>query len=67
MKSNVGTADRLIRILAGLVLLSLVFILESNARWWGLAGLPLMATGLFVWCPLYTPFGIDTRKPRSQP
>lgn len=67
MKSNVGTADRVIRILAGLALLSLVFFLEGNARWWGLVGLPVMATGLLVWCPLYTPFGIDTRRPRSQP
>ena len=67
MKANVGRADRVIRILAGLALLSLVFFLEGNARWWGLVGLPVMATGLLVWCPLYTPFGIDTRRPRSQP
>jgi len=60
-KSNVGTADRVIRILAGLVLLSLVFILESDVRWWGLAGLLPLATGLAGSCPLYVPFGIDTR------
>jgi hypothetical protein len=45
MKTNVGTADRVIRIVAGLALLSLVFILESSARWWGLVGLLPLATG----------------------
>lgn len=61
MKSNVGKADRAIRIVAGLVLLGLVFILEGNARWWGLVGLFPLATGLVGWCAIYIPFGIDTR------
>jgi len=61
MKTNVGTADRWVRIVAGLALLSLVFFLEGTARWWGLAGLGPLATGLAGWCALYTPFGIDTR------
>jgi len=62
MTSNVGTADRVIRILAGLVLLSLVLVLEGNARWWGVAGLLPLATGLAGWCALYKPFGIDTSR-----
>jgi hypothetical protein len=62
MKANVGTVDRVIRIVAGLVLLSLIFILEGNARWWGLVGLLLLATGLIGWCALYVPFGVDTRR-----
>jgi hypothetical protein len=62
MKTNVGTADRVIRVLAGLVLFSLVFGLESNARWWGLVGLLPLATGLAGWCALYKPFGIDTSR-----
>ena len=61
MKANVGTVDRVIRIVAGLVLLSLAFILEGNARWWGLVGLLPLATGLSGRCTLYVPFGIDTR------
>ena len=60
MKQNVGTADRVIRIVAGLVILSLVFILEGNARWWGLVGLLPLATGLIGWCALYIPLGITT-------
>lgn len=62
MKTNVGPADRAIRIVAGLALLSLLFILEGNARWWGLVGLLPLATGLMRSCPLYLPFGIDTRR-----
>lgn len=61
MKVNVGTADRVVRVVAGLALLSLVFILEGGARWWGLAGLVPLVTGLASRCPIYTPFGIDTR------
>jgi hypothetical protein len=72
METNVGTVDRAIRILVGLVLLSLVFALEGNLRWWGLVGLQPLATGLLGWCPLYMPFGIDTSRaghgtPRGTP
>ena len=60
MKTNVGTTDRVIRVVVGLGLLSLMFILEGSARWWGLVGLVPLATGLVGWCALYVPFGIDT-------
>jgi hypothetical protein len=65
MKTNVGTVDRVIRVVVGLVLLSLVFILDGSVRWWGLVGLLPLATGLFGWCALYVPFGIDTRRTGS--
>jgi hypothetical protein len=38
MKINVGGIDRLLRIVVGLGVLSLLFVLEGNARWWGLVG-----------------------------
>jgi hypothetical protein len=60
MKRNVGRVDRAIRIVAGLAFLSLIFMVEGNARWWGLVGLLPLVTGLVVWCPLYVPLGIDT-------
>ena len=60
MKANVGGIDRILRIVVGLGLLSLVFILEGNARWWGLIGVVPLATGLLRWCPAYLPFGIKT-------
>lgn len=66
MKRNVGTVDRAIRIVAGLVLLSLIFILEGNARWWGLVGLLPLVTGSVGWCAVYVPLGIDTSRTRYQ-
>ena len=60
MEANVGGADRVVRIVVGIALLSLFFLLEGNARWWGLVGVVLLATGLLRWCPAYLPFGIKT-------
>jgi Protein of unknown function (DUF2892) len=62
MEHNVGGVDRSVRIVVGLALLSLVVLLEGNARWWGLIGVPLVLTGLLRWCPAYLPFGIKTCK-----
>ncbi len=60
MKANVGGIDRAVRILAGIALLALLFVLEGDARWWGLVGLLPLATGLFRFCPAYVPFGWST-------
>jgi hypothetical protein len=60
MAVNVGGIDRVVRIVAGLALLSLFFLLEGNARYWGLVGLVPLLTGLTRNCPVYSLFGIDT-------
>ena len=60
MKANVGGIDRVVRILAGIGILSLVFILEGSARYWGLVGLLPLATGVFRFCPAYALFGLNT-------
>ncbi|MBE7366021.1 YgaP family membrane protein [Ramlibacter pallidus] len=57
-KSNVGTVDRALRILAGLVLLALVATQVIGL--WGLVGLVPLLTGLLGFCPLYTVLGIRT-------
>ncbi|HEY5308630.1 MAG TPA: DUF2892 domain-containing protein [Casimicrobiaceae bacterium] len=62
MKANVGGIDRAVRIIAGLAILSLYFVLEGPARWWALAGLVPIATGVIRWCPAYLPFGISSSK-----
>lgn len=59
MKVNVGTIDRLLRIIVGLLIAILGVVLDS---WWGLVGLVPLATGLFKFCPLYVPFKISTTK-----
>jgi hypothetical protein len=60
MKANVGNIDRALRIAVGLGLLALFFLLEGNARYWGLVGLLPLATGLFRFCPAYGLFGLST-------
>ncbi len=60
MNTNVGNTDRIIRIVAGVVLLSLLFLLDGGARWIGLIGLVPLATGLVRWCPAYTLLGMNT-------
>lgn len=62
MKANVGTTDRIIRIVLGIALLSLLFILDGGIRYVGLLGIVLIATGLIRYCPLYLPFRINTNK-----
>ncbi len=58
MTKNEGTIDRVLRVIAGLVLLSLVFIEPQTM--WGLIGIVPLATGLIGFCPLYSIFGINT-------
>jgi hypothetical protein len=60
MKANVGGIDRVLRIVAGVGLLSLVFALPEPNRWWGLVGIVPLATGFMRFCPLYTLLGIST-------
>lgn len=60
MTKNVGTIDRVIRVIVGLALLSLVFVLEGGARWLGLIGLVPLVTGIAASCPAYRLFGIRT-------
>jgi len=57
MKFNVGTIDRLLRIVVGLLIAILGVWFDS---WWGLVGLVPLATGIFKWCPLYFPLKIST-------
>lgn len=59
-KCNVGGVDRVVRIVAGLGILSLAFVGPQTP--WGYVGLVVLATGLVGWCPAYVPFGIKTCK-----
>lgn len=53
MKKNVGSIDRVIRIVIGILLLSLLIILKGRIRLIGLIGILPIATALFSYCPLY--------------
>jgi len=58
MSRNVGAVDRVIRVLLGLALLSLMFVGPKTL--WGLVGLILLATASVSFCPLYSIFGWST-------
>lgn len=58
MQINVGTLDRVLRIVAGLVLIALAA--TGTVGWWGWLGVVLLATGVFRFCPAYTLLGMNT-------
>lgn len=58
--TNVGSTDRLLRILVGLVLIALVFVGPQTP--WGWIGVIPLLTGLFRTCPAYSLLGISTCK-----
>lgn len=62
MKKNVGKVDKWIRIIFGIALLSLIYIIKGNWRWLGLLGLIPLITGIMNYCPLYAALGISTNK-----
>ncbi|HEY8910572.1 MAG TPA: DUF2892 domain-containing protein [Desulfosporosinus sp.] len=62
MKVNEGSLDRIIRIILGLIILSLWFVLQGNSQYFALIGLIPLITGIIGWCPLYSIIGINTNK-----
>jgi Protein of unknown function (DUF2892) len=60
MKVNVGSVDRILRVIAGLVLIGLT--LAGMIGVWGWLGLIVLATGVFSYCPAYGLMGIKTCK-----
>lgn len=67
--ANEGTVDRVLRVVVGLAVLSLVFFGPKTL--WGLLGAIPVLTGLLGTCPVYSLLGINTcsikaRKPATQ-
>jgi len=68
MKKNMGTADKVVRILIALVILVLLFTHVIS----GIVAIVLLVlsiifvlTSLISFCPLYWPFGISTGKKKA--
>jgi len=59
MNLNVGGIDKILRIVAGVVLIGLT--LTDVIGVWGWVGIVPLATGLINWCPLYPMIGLNTR------
>ncbi len=55
--ANVGSTDRVIRIILALAIFGAGYYFQS---WWGLVGLVPLVTAFIRWCPAYTIAGIKT-------
>lgn len=58
MRTNEGTADRAVRVLAGIALIGLAAMQVIGP--WGYVGVVPLLTGAVGLCPLYSLLGIDT-------
>jgi Na+(H+)/acetate symporter ActP len=65
MKTNIGNTDKIVRLLAAIIIAALYFTGQISGI---TAIISLILAGVFIltslmsFCPLYLPFGISTRK-----
>ncbi len=59
MDKNVGSVDRIVRIVIGIAVMAAGLYYNT---WWGLAGIVLVVTAIMNKCPLYIPCGLSTCK-----
>lgn len=59
MKTNVGSVDRIVRLVLGVVIILLGIYFKS---WWGIIGIVPAITGLLNFCPAYSLIGVSTKK-----
>jgi len=64
MKTNEGTIDRALRVIAGLVLIGLAA--TGTVGMWGWIGIMPLLTGAIGFCPAYSIFGISTCPMKKQ-
>lgn len=60
MTCNIGSTERIIRGILGLILIALVFVGPQTP--WGWIGVVLLGTAAIGWCPPYAMLGINTCK-----
>ncbi len=58
MKKNVGTIDKVVRIIAAIIIAGLGYYYES---WWGLLAIVPLFTAFIAWCPLWAIFSFSTK------
>lgn len=64
MEKNIGSIDKIIRVLIGLVLVALVFVGPQTP--WGWIGVPFILIALVGICPIYKIIGMSTCKACSK-
>ncbi|MBV1707149.1 MAG: DUF2892 domain-containing protein [Hyphomicrobiales bacterium] len=62
--TNVGSVDRMARIIIGLVLLAVAYFYQTGVGMWivGIVGVVLIGTALMRTCPAYSLLGMSTCK-----
>lgn len=65
LKENVGTIDRIIRVVVGLAIISLVYVGPKTPFGW-LGIIPLLTAAIGS-CPLYSVFGWSTCATKQTP
>jgi len=60
MSNNVGSVDRVARVLIGLALLAFAFYSGYQYAWLGYIGIVPILTAVFGTCPLYSLIGVST-------
>jgi hypothetical protein len=60
MSTNVGSVDRILRIVVGIALLVFAFMSANPYAWIGYIGIVPILTAAIGWCPAYTLLGIQT-------
>ena len=57
MKANIGSIDKVVRLILGAVIIILGFYFNT---WWGIIGLVPIITVAINFCPIYGILGIST-------
>ena len=60
MSKNVGSIDRILRVVFGLALLAFAFFSGHQYAWIGYIGIVPLLTAAMSWCPLYSIFGVSS-------
>jgi len=57
MDQNIGMADRIIRVILGVIFVILALV---HSYWWFIPAVIALATGMVGWCGLYQAFNWNT-------
>jgi hypothetical protein len=64
MRKNIGRIERIVRVVLGIVVVSLAFVGPRSS--WAFLGIIPIVSGLIGYCPPYALLGIDTTSPAQR-
>lgn len=69
MKQNMGTIDRIFRLIVAIIIAALFLTGQLSgiaAIILGIVAVIFLVTSVIAWCPAYLPFGLSTRGKEKQ-